>query len=96
MPKPPKNVQERAQRALRARERYEGSDKPATVVGMARANQLAKGEEVSYETLRRMRDFFNRHEKNKDTERGAIAWGLWGGDPGRRWAERELKKREDD
>jgi hypothetical protein len=36
--------------------------------------------------------FFNRHEKNKDTPpekgNGMIAWYLWGGDPGRKWAEK--------
>lgn len=95
MPKPPQNVREQARKALKAREDYEGSDKPGTRTGMARANQLAKGENVSFDTLKRMKSFFARHEQNKDSERGKIAWGLWGGDPGRRWAKRELEKRED-
>ena len=49
-----------------------------------------------------MKSFFARHEKNKDSRKpdgtpgaGKIAWDLWGGDPGKRWAEsvdRKMKR----
>lgn len=46
-----------------------------------------------------MRAFFDRHESNKDTPpeegNGKIAWLLWGGDAGRRWAEARLRQLDD-
>jgi hypothetical protein len=62
--------------------------------GVARATSLANGENVSYETIKRMAAFFSRHEKNKsggEDDAGRIAWGLWGGDAGRTWANRVIK-----
>jgi len=62
--------------------------------GVARATSLANGENVSYETIKRMAAFFSRHEKNKSGEEddaGKIAWDLWGGDAGRAWANRIIK-----
>lgn len=45
-----------------------------------------------------MKAFFDRHQENKDTPpedgNGQIAWLLWGGDPGRRWAESQLNQME--
>jgi HK97 family phage portal protein len=71
-----------------------------TAVGLARANQLANRERVSPETIARMKSFFARHEVDKEAEGfsdgedgypspGRVAWDLWGGDPGRAWAERK-------
>ena len=71
-----------------------------TAVGLARANQLANRERVSPETIARMKSFFARHEIDKQAEGfsdgedgypspGRVAWDLWGGDPGRAWAERK-------
>lgn len=60
--------------------------------GVARAASLKSGKAVSAETIRRMCAFFSRHEKNKATPKGKIAWLLWGGDPGRRWAEAMRKR----
>ena len=64
-------------------------------VGWARANQLAKKEPLSVDTIKRMAAF-NRHRKNskigaglKDTpwkDNGYVAWLLWGGDEGVDWA----------
>ena len=72
-----------------------------TAVGLARANQLAARENLSPETVGRMVSFFARHEVDKQAEGfddgedgfpspGRVAWDLWGGDPGRAWAERKL------
>lgn len=71
-----------------------------TAVGLARANQLAARENLSPETVARMVSFFARHEVDKQAEGfddgedgfpspGRVAWDLWGGDPGRAWAERK-------
>jgi hypothetical protein len=62
--------------------------------GVARATSLANGENVSYETIKRMAAFFSRHEKNKsggENDAGFIAWLLWGGDTGKSWAARIIK-----
>jgi hypothetical protein len=41
-----------------------------------------------------MAAFFSRHEKNKsggENDAGFIAWLLWGGNPGKAWANRVIK-----
>lgn len=70
--------------------------------GVQRAVNLSNGDKISLETIKRMKAFFDRHESNKDVEegkepwedRGRIAWELWGGDPGRRWANEIVSKYE--
>ena len=62
--------------------------------GVARATSLANGENLSYETIKRMSAFFSRHVKNKsggENDAGYIAWLLWGGDTGRAWANHIIK-----
>ncbi len=51
MPVPPANVRKNARRALEARDKVPPSRKAGTAVGLARANQLAKGENISEATL---------------------------------------------
>lgn len=67
-----------------------------TSVGVARARDLSNRKDLSPETIRRMSSYFARHEVDKrasgfsnddDPSAGYIAWLLWGGDPGRDWAE---------
>lgn len=94
--KPPQGVQEAAQRALDwISEGHAGSG--FTDVGRARAAQLARGDSVSEDTIKRMASFFARHSVNEDKEGwnagddgfpspGRVAWDAWGGDAGRSWA----------
>jgi hypothetical protein len=72
-----------------------------TVVGVARAVQLSSGKAVSDAVIKRMYSYFQRHQHDrldKDGSdgsipgRGYIAWLLWGGHSGRKWAESEYKK----
>ena len=66
--------------------------------GVQRAVNLKNRDTVSPDVIRQMVAFFARHEKNKDVPadkkgepwnaKGYVAWLLWGGDPGRRWAEK--------
>ena len=74
------------------------SRKGGTAVGVARANQLANGSVVSLDTIKRMVSFFARHEVDKKAtgfrrgekgypSKGKVAWELWGGDAGKRWAD---------
>ena len=75
-----------------------------TAVGWTRAHQLASGESLSLDTVKRMYSFFSRHEvdkKGKDwgnqsnPSNGYIMWLAWGGDAGYSWSraivEREKK-----
>jgi len=47
-----------------------------------------------------MKAFFDRHEGSKKidkgkthaTDKGYIAWMLWGGDPGRSWANKVVRQ----
>jgi hypothetical protein len=94
---PPQDVQDTAQRALNwISEGHAGSG--FTDVGRARAAQLARGDNVSEETIRRMRSYFARHEVDSQATGwnsgedgfptpGRVAWDAWGGDAGKRWSE---------
>ena len=66
-----------------------------TAVGKARANQLAKGEPITRDTIARMAAF-ERQRQNSDKELGdgcgRLMWLAWGGDEGIEWAQRKLKK----
>lgn len=98
---PPPAVAEAAQRGLELRSEH---GRGGTAVGIARARDLSNRRNLSPDTVRRMVSYFARHEVDKrgehwaDSERpsaGFIAWQLWGGDPGRDWAQ-SLKQRMDD
>ena len=107
--KPPQGVQNAAKRSLELRRSVSPSRRGGTAVGIARARQLSSGSSVSLETIKRMVSFFARHEVDKKAKgfrkgekgypsRGKIAWELWGGDAGKRWADsiwkRERAKKE--
>lgn len=66
-----------------------------TAVGKQRANQLARGEKISEETIARMASF-ERHRQYKDRKLGdgcsRLMWLSWGGDEGIAWAQRKLKQ----
>lgn len=94
--KPPQIVADAAERALKWIEDGKAGS-GFTLVGKARANQLAKRIAVSEEVIQRMRSYFARHEVDKQAEgfnagekgfpsAGRVAWDAWGGDAGQRWA----------
>lgn len=98
MPVPPASVRRAAADGLALRAEY---GRGGTEIGVARARDLSGGRNVSIDTLRRMIAYFDRHEIDLDApaarrghpdypSAGKIAWLLWGGDPGRAWAKREL------
>ncbi|QDP63954.1 MAG: hypothetical protein Unbinned3992contig1000_68 [Prokaryotic dsDNA virus sp.] len=103
---PPKGVQEAAELGLALRREH---GRGGTAIGIARARDLSDGDDMTPETIKRMVSFFARHRvdldapSNKDRSdpgypgAGRIAWLLWGGDPGDRWASKvnEQMKRED-
>ena len=98
----PAAAKKNAQMAIDWKEKYGRDEVPAgTPVGWARAHQLAKGEKISADTVKRM-SAFNRHRKNskispehKDEpwkDNGYVAWLIWGGDEGVDWAMEKSKE----
>lgn len=97
----PKAASENACKVLRWIEEH-GRDEVQgmTQTGLARANQLCKGENISEETIARMAAF-ERHRKNAEIseenkgtpwkDKGYVAWLGWGGDEGVAWAQRKLE-----
>lgn len=90
----PEAAKEAAKTALRYAEENGWGD-CGTPVGKARANQLAKGEAITRETIARMAAF-DRHRENSDKPLGdgcgRLMWLAWGGDAGIEWAQRKLKQ----
>lgn len=87
-----------AERALKWREEH---GRGGTEVGVARARDIKNGRNLSPETVRRMANYFSRHASDAKAEgftdgedgfpsAGRIAWDLWGGDAGERWATRKV------
>ena len=70
--------------------------------GVSRASSLKRRSNVSPQVVRRMKAFFDRHEKNKEVkpedkdfpwnDNGYTAWIIWGGNPGRAWAEMMVER----
>lgn len=90
--KPPSVVQQIARKALEDRRKH---GRGGTEVGVARARDLANGKGISPSTLKRMKSFFARHSvdpKDDRTSAASIAWRLWGGSAGRRWAVSQVNK----
>jgi hypothetical protein len=73
-------------------------NKCATQVGKLRAQQLANGEMVSYDTVKRMYSYLSRaeayYDENDTTACGTISYLLWGGLAGKRWAESKINELE--
>jgi hypothetical protein len=95
MPRPTKQMQQNAKRALTLRDKAPASRKGMTPVGLQRANQFAKGKNVSMATVRRTFSFLSRakayYKPGKNTA-GTQAYLGWGGNAGLSWARRILKK----
>tara|TARA_R110000868_G_scaffold327135_6_gene588164 strand:- start:2457 stop:2780 length:324 start_codon:yes stop_codon:yes gene_type:complete len=94
VPIPPKAVQNAARVALERRRSVSPSNRGGTLVGVARARDLSGGRDISFSTIKRMRSFFARHNtpaerRNRRIDvkgKASVAWGLWGGNAGRTWA----------
>lgn len=89
----PQAVKNNAQRGIDLNEK--NNNRCATQVGKIRARQLAKGEPISVETIKRMYSYLSRAEEYYDegdtSACGTISYLLWGGKAGLRWAEAKLK-----
>jgi hypothetical protein len=93
----PDAVKNNAQNALDWAEENGWGD-CGTPVGKQRANQLANGEPISVETIRRMYSFLSRHKENAETSKGygdgcgQLMYDAWGGASALSWAESKLKQ----
>lgn len=89
----PESAKNAAKRALEWRDSHPDQG-CGTRVGWARANQLAKGENISEETIARMASFA-RHLQYKDVPYSEGCGGLmvdaWGGQAGIEWAQNKLE-----
>ena len=90
----PGGVQAEAKKALAWRKEYKRGGTP---VGLNTARTLSKGGQIGIEKIRHIAKYFPRHEvdkkgkawapgEDKFPSNGRIAWALWGGDAGQRWA----------
>lgn len=93
----PDAVKKNAQNALDWAEEN-GWGSCGTPVGKQRANQLAKGEPISVETIKRMYSFLSRHQENAKASKGygdgcgQLMYDAWGGASALSWAESKLKQ----
>jgi|TARA_R100001198_G_C5241009_1_gene218387 hypothetical protein len=102
MPVPPDYVRKAAQRALDVRETLAPSNRAGTSVGLARARDLARGANVSNETINRMISYLSRTDKaykeakakgrTIQDSKQILATYLWGGPRALAWA----KSKKDD
>lgn len=93
--RPPQDVAAAARRALDWIDQgHQGSG--FTETGHHRAQQLADRDKVPDEDIKRMKNYFSRHQHDAEAtgfqrgdagypSPGRVAWDAWGGDPGRRW-----------
>ena len=90
----PTSVRNNAKRGIALNEKV--NNKCATQVGKVRAQQLANGEAISVETIKRMYSYLSRaeeyYEEGDTTSCGYISYLLWGGKSAKRWAESKLKE----
>jgi len=98
---PPESVANAAARGLNLRSKTgrgglttKQASKEGVGSGVARAASLKNRQKLSPSTISRMVSFFARHsayKKNHTTDppsNSLISWLLWGGDPGKAWAEK--------
>ena len=92
----PDAVKNNARRGIELNEKVD--NKCATQTGKVRAQQLAQGEAVSVETIKRMISFLSRaetyYDPNDTKACGTISYLLWGGKAGLRWAKSKMKELE--
>ena len=92
----PESVKNNAKRVIDWTEENGWGD-CGTPVGKQRANQLANGEPISFETIKRMYSYLSRHEADLDSSKGyedgcgKLMYDAWGGKTALGWAESKIK-----
>ena len=100
MPVAPKYIADQAKKALEIRKTLPKSRQAGTLVGLARANQLANGENLSKQTLLRMRSYLIRAREDyrqakfrgldASNSKAIQAYMLWGGPRALAWVNEQL------
>jgi len=91
------SVKGNAKRALEYADKN-GWGSCGTPVGKQRANQLAKGEPISVDTIKRMYSFLSRHEGDLISSTaygdgcGKLMYDAWGGKSGLSWSRNKLRE----
>jgi hypothetical protein len=93
----PQSARNNVQKAISWKEKYGDEVNGGTQIGWTRAGQLARGENLSVSTVKKIKSFLARHEKNasvttelKDTpwkDAGYVAYMLWGGKSMKNWVD---------
>ena len=98
--KPTQKMASNAKKGLELRDKF---NRGGTDVGVHRAEQLVRQDELGEDDVKAMYSYFARHAVDKDghahvwgsdedPSAGYVAWLLWGGDEGRAWADRHHAK----
>jgi hypothetical protein len=94
----PQAARDNAERGIRLNEAI--NNRCATQVGKVRAQQIASGEALSEETVKRTYSYLSRakeyYNPDDDEACGTISYLLWGGEEMLRWAESTLNQIEKD
>ena len=97
----PQGVKDRARMAVEWADKN-GWGSCGTQVGKTRSSQLAKGEPISVDTLKRMYSYLSRHKVDLETSKsyegscGKLMYDSWGGEPALAWSERKLRQLENE
>ena len=90
----PESVKNNANRGIELNDAVD--NKCATMVGKIRAQQLAGGEPVSLETIKRMYSYLSRageyYNESDSSACGTISYLLWGGKSALAWSSAKLKE----
>lgn len=95
---PTLQISKNAKKGLEFRKKF---GRVGTEVGINRAKQLSKRLPLDESIIKKMSNYFARHEVDKHSSnfgnksnpsKGYIAWLLWGGDEAKNWVEK-IKKR---
>lgn len=93
----PEGVRSNAQRVLEWTDKN-GWGSCGTPVGKTRANQLAKGEAISVDTIQRMYSYLSRHEGDLESSKsyadgcGKLMYDSWGGKAALGWSRNKLRQ----
>ena len=94
--KAPDYVSDKACQAIRENEKR--GNPAGTQVGKVRAQQLCQKQEISLETIKRMKSYLERaatYNTGNWDDNGTIAYGLWGGPDALTWVDKILNQQED-
>lgn len=93
----PEAVKNAAKRALNYADKN-GWGSCGTGVGKKRANQLANGENISVDTIKRMYSYLSRHKSDLTSSKeygdgcGKLMYDSWGGEAALKWSEKKLEQ----